>query len=81
MRPPAYQMVTKRPNYQTVSDLLEHFPQRARKKIEELWGEAKCWHGFRRFQRRGLLQVRDETYLMGWLLNLKRLATVLPVPA
>ena len=43
--------------------------QRARKKIEELWGEAKCWHGFRRFQRRGLLQVRDEAYLMGWLLN------------
>ncbi|MDE3243291.1 MAG: transposase [Nitrospirota bacterium] len=34
--------------------------QRARKKIEELWGEAKCWHGFRRFRRRGLLQVRDE---------------------
>jgi transposase len=23
--------------------------QRARKKIEELWGEAKCWHGFRPF--------------------------------
>ena len=55
--------------------------QRARKKIEELWGEAKCWHGFRRFQRRGLLQVRDEAYLMGWLLNLKRLATLLPDPA
>lgn len=55
--------------------------QRARKKIEELWGEAKCWHGFRRFQRRGLLQVRDEAYLMGWLLNLKRLATVLPALA
>lgn len=54
--------------------------QRARKKIEELWGEAKCWHGFRRFQRRGLVQVRDEAYLMGWLLNLKRLATLLPVP-
>ncbi len=54
--------------------------QRARKKIEELWGEAKCWHGFRRFQRRGLGQVRDEAYLMGWLLNLKRLATLLPVP-
>jgi hypothetical protein len=32
--------------------------QWARKKIEELWGEAKCWHGFRRLQRRGLLQVR-----------------------
>ena len=28
--------------------------QRVRKKIEELWG-TKCWHGFRRFRRRGLL--------------------------
>jgi hypothetical protein len=55
--------------------------QRARKKIEELWGEAKCWHGFRRFRRRGLLQVRDEAYLMGWLLTLKRLAKLLPAPA
>lgn len=56
--------------------------QRARKKIEELWGEAKCWHGFRRFQRRGLLHVRDEAYyLMGWLLNLKRLANILLAPA
>ena len=55
--------------------------QRARKKIEELWGEAKCWHGFRRFRRRGLLRVREEAYLMGWLLNLKRLATLLPAPA
>ena len=55
--------------------------QRARKKIEELWGEAKCWHGFRRFRRRGLLHVRDEAYLMGWLLNLKRLSKLLPAPA
>jgi IS5 family transposase len=55
--------------------------QHACKKIEELWGEAKCWHGFRRFRRRGLLQVRDEAYLIGWLLNLKRLATLLPAPA
>ena len=55
--------------------------QRARKEIEELWGEAKCWHGFRRFQRRGLRQVRDEAYLLGWLLNLKRLAHALPTPA
>lgn len=62
----------------TVGDRLS---QRARKKIEELWGEAKCWHGFRRFRRRGLLQVREEAYLMGWLLNLKRLATLLPAPA
>ena len=39
--------------------------QRAGKKIEELWVEAECWYGFRRFQRRGLRQVRDEAYLMG----------------
>jgi len=62
----------------TVGDRLS---QRARKKIEELWGEAKCWHGFRHFQRRGLLKVRDKAYLMGWLLNLKRLANILPAPA
>jgi len=55
--------------------------QRARKKIEELWGEAKCWHGFRRFRRRGLLQVRDEAYLLGWLLNLKRLSKLIQIPA
>ena len=62
----------------TVGDRLS---QRARKKIEELWGEAKCWHGFRRVRRRGLIQVRDEASLMGGLLNLKRLATLLPAPA
>jgi len=55
--------------------------QRARKKIEELWGEAKCWHGFRRFRRRGLLQVRDEAYLLGWLLNLKRRSKLIQIPA
>lgn len=55
--------------------------QRARKKIEALWGEAKCWHGFRRFRRQGLRQVRDEAYLMSWLLNLKRLANLLPALA
>ena len=58
-----------------------HLSQRARKKIEKLWGEAKCWHSFWRFQRRRLLQVRDEAYVIGWLLNLKRLAKLLPVPA
>ena len=52
--------------------------QKARKKIEELWGEAKCWHGFREFKRRGLVNVRDEAYLMGWLLNLKRLSKLMP---
>lgn len=52
--------------------------QRARKKIEELFGEAKDWHGMRRFRRRGLLRVREEAWLIGWVLNLKRLATALP---
>lgn len=55
--------------------------QRARKKIEELWGEGKCWHGLRSFQRRGLVNVTDEAWLTGWLLNLKRLAKLLPAPA
>lgn len=55
--------------------------QRARKKIEELWGEAKCWHGFRLFHRRGLMNVGDEAYLIGWLLNLKRLSKLIPAPA
>jgi len=52
-----------------------HLSQRALKKIKELWGEAKCWHGFRQFCQRGLQQVRDEAYLVGWLLNLKRVST------
>jgi transposase len=51
--------------------------QRCRKKIEELFGEAKDWHGLRRFRRRGLLKVREETFLIGWVLNLKRLASLL----
>ena len=51
--------------------------QRCRKKIEELFGEGKDWHGLRRFRRRGLHRVRQETYLIGWVLNLKRLAKLL----
>jgi len=50
--------------------------QRARKKIEELWGEGKDWHGLRRFARRFLENVRQEAWLIGWLLNLKRLAAI-----
>ena len=50
--------------------------QRVRKKIEELWGEAKENHGFRRFLRRTLDNVRQEALMIGWLLNLKRLATL-----
>src|SRR5215475_9347352 len=51
--------------------------QRARKKIEELFAEGNDWHGLRRFRGRGLLRVRQETHLIGWVLNLKRLATLL----
>jgi transposase len=51
--------------------------QRARKKIEELFGEGKDWHGLRRFRRRGLPRVREETLLIGWVLNLKRMAKLL----
>jgi transposase len=54
--------------------------QRCRKKIEELFGEAKELHGLRRFRRRGLERVREETWLIGWVLNLKRLAK-LSIPA
>lgn len=53
-----------------------YLSQRARKKIEELWGESKDWHGFRRFLRRMLENVRQEAWMMGWLLNLKRLAAL-----
>ena len=51
--------------------------QRCRKKIEELFGEGKDWHGLRRFRRRRRLRVREEAFLIGWVLNLKRLATLL----
>lgn len=51
--------------------------QRCRKKIEELYGEAKDWHGLRRFRRRGLLRVQQEVLMIGWVLNLKRLAKLL----
>ena len=54
--------------------------QRCRKLIEELFGEGKDWHGLRRFRRRGLRRVRQETYLIGWVLNLKRLARHLGPP-
>lgn len=50
--------------------------QRARKRIEELWGEGKELHGLRRFLRRMLANVRQEALMIGWLLNLKRLAAL-----
>ncbi len=51
--------------------------QRCRKKIEELWGEGKDWHGLRRLRRRRRERVREELGLIGWVLNLKRLAGLL----
>lgn len=56
--------------------LFYQLSQRARKKIEELWGEAKEEHGFRRFFRRTLQNVRQEALMIGWLLNLKRLTAL-----
>ena len=51
--------------------------QRCRKLIEELFGEGKDCHGLRRFRRRGLRRVLQEAHLIGWVLNLKRLAPLL----
>ncbi len=55
--------------------------QRCRKKIEQLFGEGKEFHGLRRFRRRKLYRVREETWLIGWVLNLKRLAKLLTAQA
>ena len=51
--------------------------QRCRKLIEELFGEAKDWHGMRRLRRRGRFKVRQEALLIGWVLNLKRISGLL----
>ena len=56
-----------------------YWSQRRRKKIEEVFGEAMEFHGLRRFRRRRLYRVREETWLIGWVLNLKRLAKLLAV--
>lgn len=55
--------------------------QRRRKLIEEILGEGKEFHGLRRFRRRGRAKVVQESFLIGWVLNLKRLAKLLvPTP-
>jgi hypothetical protein len=54
--------------------------QRCRKLIEELFGEGKEWHGLRRFRRRGHQRVQEEAFLIGWVLNLKRLARAMAQP-
>jgi hypothetical protein len=48
--------------------------QRARKQIEDLFGESADWRGLRPVRRRDLTSVREETLLIAWELNLKRLA-------
>jgi len=39
-----------------------------------VFGEGQDWHGLRRFRRRGHRRVQQEALLIGWVLNLKRLA-------
>ena len=58
-----------------------YWSQRCRRKIEELFGEGKEFHGLRSFSRRRLYRVREETWLIGWVLNLKRLAKLLAARA
>ena len=60
-----------------VRGLAYRLSQRCRKKIEELFGEGKDWHGLRRMRRRGRFRVRQELHLIGWVLNLKRLTKLL----
>lgn len=42
--------------------------------IEGVFAEAKMWHGLRRAWRRGLSNMRMQCYLIGAVLNWKRLA-------
>lgn len=48
--------------------------QRCRKKIEELFGKGKDYHGLRRVRRRFLHRVREEVHLIATILNYKLLA-------
>lgn len=52
--------------------------QRCRKKIEELFGEGKDHHGLRRFRRRLKPRIQEELWMIGTVLNLKRLAKCIP---
>jgi hypothetical protein len=44
-----------------------------RRWVEPFFGEAKDWHGLRRFRLRGLWQVKVEALLLATGQNLKRL--------
>ena len=52
--------------------------QRCRKKIEELFGEGKDYHGLRRLRRRLKPKIQEELWIIGTVLNLKRLAKCIP---
>jgi len=49
---------------------------RHRWRVEGVHGRAKTQHGLRRAARRGLVEVRIQSYLTAAVMNLKRLATV-----
>ena len=53
--------------------------QRHRWRSEGFHGEAKTWHGLARAVRRGLQNMRIQTFLTAAAINLKRLAAVLAV--
>jgi transposase len=47
--------------------------------IEGVFAEGKQWHGLRRAWRRGLSNMRMQCYLIGAVLNFKRLAAALKI--
>lgn len=47
--------------------------------VEGVFAEGKQWHGLRRAQRRGLSNMKVQSLLVMTVLNLKRLATLLPL--
>lgn len=55
-----------------------HWYSRHRWRVEGVHGEAKTQHGLRRAVRRGLMNVAIQVYMTAIVMNLKRLATLLP---
>jgi len=51
--------------------------QRMRKRVEELFGEAKEWMGLRRMKFRGALFVREQVLLTAATQNIKRMVRLL----
>ena len=51
--------------------------QRHRWRSEGFHGEAKTWHGLARAVRRGLDNMRIQSYLTAAAINLKRLAAAI----